>query len=35
MFGWIKCLLNGHLWNAKGPHDGAYCTRCGIWEYDR
>lgn len=35
MFGWIVCIFKGHLWGAKGRHDGDYCYRCGQWEYDR
>lgn len=34
-FGMWVCLFRGHIWTAKGKLDGAYCARCGQWEYDR
>ncbi len=32
---WIICLFRGHNWNGRGPLTGAYCSRCGQWEFDR
>jgi hypothetical protein len=33
--GWLICFFKGHIWTAKGEHEGDYCARCGQWEYDR
>jgi len=35
MLRWLICLFAGHRWDAKGEHQGAYCSVCGQWEYDR
>jgi hypothetical protein len=35
MIGWLICLFRGHKWDAKGRHEGDYCSRCGQWEFDR
>src|SRR3990167_1524133 len=32
---WLICIFRGHIWTAKGPLKGAYCARCGLWEYER
>lgn len=36
MINWIVCLFKGHDWKfGIGKYTGEYCSRCGIWEYDR
>jgi hypothetical protein len=34
MLSWVICMFKGHVWNARGPLSGCYCSRCGQWEFE-